>query len=179
MSFETDLIKQQTYLLTFARNLTKNHDKAQDLTQDAYFLALKHRDKFTEGTNLRAWLCTILRNKFYDDIRNNWRIVNDSEGHFTEGMISVPEQEFKIEFKEFVEAFNKLGERQREALNLVAVEGHGYEEAAEIARASTGTIKSRLSRARAILARKLGAVSNDNITTAVRINNDHQRYRNC
>ena len=114
---------------------------------------------FTPGTNLRAWLFTILRNTFYSSHRRTSREVQDTDGIFSERVAVPAPQESAIDMADFRVALEKLPEDQREALIMVGASGLSYEEAAEICGVAVGTIKSRVNRARVRLAVLLGIVN--------------------
>ena len=135
-------------LRAFGVSLTGNIDRADDLVQETMLRAFANLDKFQPGTNLTAWLFTILRNHFRSDYRKRKREVEDADGRHTESLKSQPEQIGKVEFNEFKAALAQLPADQREALVLVGASGFSYEEAAEICGCAVGTIKSRLNRAR-------------------------------
>jgi RNA polymerase sigma-70 factor (ECF subfamily) len=114
--------------------------------------ALAHIDSFQPGTNMPAWLFTILRNLFRSEYRKRRREIEDADGRFAETLKSNPEQHGHVELNEFRTALNKLPSDQREALILVGASGFSYEEAASICGCAVGTIKSRVNRARTRLA---------------------------
>ncbi len=109
-------------------------------------------DSFTEGTNLTAWLFTILRNIYYSEFRKRRREASDPDGEYAAGLIAPDSQEAHMEFLDFREAMQKLPLDQREALILVGASGMSYEDAAEICGCAPGTMKSRVNRARTRLA---------------------------
>ena len=109
-------------------------------------------DSFQPGTNMSAWMFTILRNLFRSEYRKRRREVEDTDGSYAESLKSHPEQNSHLEFKEFKSALAKLPQDQREALILVGASGFSYEEAAAICECAVGTIKSRVNRARSKLA---------------------------
>jgi RNA polymerase sigma-70 factor (ECF subfamily) len=146
-------------LRAFAVSLCGNVDRADDLVQETLVRALTSIDSFRPGTNLTAWLFTILRNHFRSEYRKRRREVEDVDGRHTESLRSQPEQMGHLELGEFREALAKLPPDQREALVLVGASGFSYDEAAEICGCAVGTIKSRLNRARARLA-ELMAIEN-------------------
>ncbi len=121
--------------------------------------ALANIDSFQPGTNMSAWLFTILRNLFRSEYRKRRREVEDTDGSYAESMKSQPEQHSRVEFQEFREALSKLPPDQREALILVGASGFSYEEAADICECAVGTIKSRVNRARTRLAQLLSIES--------------------
>jgi len=139
-------------LRAFAISLSGNVDRADDLVQETLLRALVNIESFEPGTNLSAWLFTILRNLFRSEYRKRRREVEDGDGTYAESLKSQPEQEARVEFREFRTALAKLPSDQREALILVGASGFSYEEAAGICGCAVGTIKSRVNRARTRLA---------------------------
>jgi RNA polymerase sigma-70 factor (ECF subfamily) len=135
-------------LRAFAMSLTGNADWADDLVQETMVRAYANIDKFQPGTNLSAWLFTILRNEFRSEYRKKKREVEDVDGRHTDSLTAIPEQMGKIEFNELRVALASLPLEQQEAILLVGASGFSYEEAAEICDCAVGTIKSRLNRAR-------------------------------
>lgn len=153
--FRSALVDCIPHLRAFARSLTRNRDRADDLVHDAAVRALAAADQFTPGTNFKAWIFTILRNLYYNEGRKDHsRNVPFDEATVTEHAIPAT-QEAALEFCDFRRAFWQLGEDHREVLMLVGASGLSYEEAAEICRCAIGTIKSRVSRARQELTKLL------------------------
>ncbi len=146
--FRNEIIKHMQSLRAFAISLCGNVTRAEDLVQETVLRALANQSSFQPGTNMGAWLFTILRNHFRSQYRKQWREVEDTEGHYTASLIDQPSQEKHIEFADFREALETLPADQREALILVGASGFSYEEAASICRCAVGTIKSRVNRAR-------------------------------
>ncbi len=142
-------------LRAFAISLSGNVDRADDLVQETLMRAIANIGSFQPGTNMSAWLFTILRNLFRSEYRKRKREVEDSDGSYAETLKSHPEQHGRVEFEEFRQALDKLPEDQREALILVGASGFSYEEASEICGCAVGTIKSRVNRARTRLAQLL------------------------
>ncbi len=142
-------------LRAFGISLCGNVDRADDLVQETLLRALANIDSFQPGTNMSAWLFTILRNLFRSEYRKRRREVEDADGSYAETLKSQPEQTSKVEFEEFRAALSKLPDDQREALILVGASGFSYEEAAEICGCAVGTIKSRVNRARTRLSNLL------------------------
>lgn len=139
-------------LRAFAISLCGNVDRADDLVQETMLRALANIDSFQPGTNMSAWLFTILRNHFRSEYRKRRREVEDGEGHYADTLKTQPEQHGHVEFREFREALAHLPPDQREALILVGASGFSYEETAHICGCAVGTIKSRVNRARTRLA---------------------------
>ena len=142
-------------LRAFAISLCGNVDQADDLVQETMYRALANIHSFQPGTNMSAWLFTILRNLFRSDYRKRRREVEDSDGSYAETLKSHPEQQGRVELEEFRVALNQLPSDQREALILVGASGFSYEEAANICGCAVGTIKSRVNRARSKLSNLL------------------------
>jgi RNA polymerase sigma-70 factor (ECF subfamily) len=139
-------------LRAFAISLSGNIDRADDLVQETLLRAIANIDSFQPGTNMSAWMFTILRNLFRSEYRKRRREVEDTDGSYAESLKSHPEQSSRLEFQEFRAALAKLPPDQREALILVGASGFSYEEAASICDCAVGTIKSRVNRARTRLA---------------------------
>ena len=124
---------------------------------------LTYINQFQPGTNLQAWLFTILRNQFHTFYRKRRREVEDPDGG-TAAHLAVPhEQDGHVDLEDVKAALAQLPIDQREALLLVGPQGFSYEEAAAICGARIGTIKSRVNRARTRLAELLGIESPEDI----------------
>lgn len=136
----------------FAMSLTRNPAAADDLVQDAVVKAWGNFDKFQPGTNLRAWLFTILRNTYYSLYRKRRREVEDPDGVMAAALAEKPAHDGHLALNDFRAAFARLSDEQREVLILVGAEGFSYEEAAQMCGCAVGTIKSRTNRARKRLA---------------------------
>lgn len=150
-TFKQQLVEAIPMLRGFARSLSGNHDRADDLVQETLAKAIANRDKYKMGTNLHAWLVTILRNQYYSEGRRRWREVSDAEGTHAARLVQQPGHAARLEMREFLAALQVLPDDQREALVLVGASGLSYEEAAEVLGTRVGTVKSRVSRARARL----------------------------
>jgi RNA polymerase sigma-70 factor (ECF subfamily) len=165
-------------LRAFAISLCGTVDRADDLVQETLVRALANIHSFQPGTNMSAWLFTILRNLFRSEYRKRRREVADSDGSYASRLKTHPEQDGRIEFSEFRAALARLPDEQREALILVGASGFSYEEAAAICGCAVGTIKSRVNRARARLAELLSIDGVDDFgpdqrTRAVLVNVDN------
>ena len=148
-------------LRAFAMSLCGKFDRADDLVQETLLRAMANIHSFTPGTNMSAWLFTILRNQFRSEYRKRRREVEDADGGYLDGLQSSPEQHSRLEFKELFAALAKLPLEQREALLLVGASGFSYDDAAAICGIAVGTIKSRVNRARKLLAELLDLDSAD------------------
>ena len=146
--FKAELLGSIPSLRAFAVSLTQNADKADDLAQETLVKAWDKHESFQPGTNLKAWLFTLLRNEFYSQMRKRGREVQDSDGLITARLAVHPSQHGALDLNDFRGALAQLPEDQREAIILIGASGFSYEEAAEICGCAVGTIKSRVSRAR-------------------------------
>ncbi|WP_116082662.1 RNA polymerase sigma factor [Tropicimonas sp. IMCC34011] len=150
-----EIVDHLPAMRAFALSLTRNSAAADDLVQDTVVKAWSNLDKFEVGTNLRAWLFTILRNTFYSGRRKSKREVSDPDGAFAATLASKPDHDGRLALRDFSVAFAKLPDEQREALILVGASGFSYEEAAETCGVAIGTIKSRANRGRQALIKML------------------------
>jgi RNA polymerase sigma-70 factor (ECF subfamily) len=151
-SFKENLTDAIPMLRAFARSLSGNRDRADDLVQETLVKAIAHRDKFRPGTNLQAWLVTILRNQYYSEGRRRRREVPDPDGFHAARLAEGPSHDGAMAMEDFLCALQLLPSDHREALLLIGVSEFSYEEAAQVLGAPVGTVKSRVSRARARLA---------------------------
>ncbi len=147
-----ELVEHLPAMRAFAISLTRNGATADDMVQDTLVKAWTNIDKFQAGTNMRAWLFTILRNTYYSSRRKTRREVADIDGVHTEALAEKPAHDGRLAMKDFRAAFGLLTDEQREALLLVGASGFSYEEAAGMCGVAVGTIKSRTNRARQRLA---------------------------
>lgn len=155
-AFKREMMSVLPSLRAFAVSLIGRPDAADDLVQEAVMKAWAKQESFQPGTNMKAWLLTILRNEFYSQMRKRGREISDSEGIYTARLATHPQQYGSMDLRDFRSALEKIPPDQREALILVGASGFAYEEAAEICGCSVGTIKSRVSRARSRLQEMLG-----------------------
>ena len=158
-SLRSDLLSVVPNLRAFAVSLCGNPDRADDLVQETLVKAWSNFDSFVEGTNLPAWLFTILRNIYYSEYRKRRREVSDSDGLHAARLASAPAQTGHMDFLDFREALQRLPHDQREALILIGASGLSYEEAAAVCNCAVGTMKSRVNRARNRLAEMLTVAS--------------------
>lgn len=150
-----DLLAVIPNLRAFAVSLCGNLDRADDLVQETVVKAWSNLDSFVEGTNLRAWLFTILRNIYYSEYRKRRREVADPEGTIAAKLATAPAQDGHMDMLDFRAALQKLPTDQREALILIGASGLSYEEAAGVCGCAVGTMKSRVNRARTRLSELL------------------------
>ena len=163
-SLRVALIGTIPNLRAFAISMCGDPHLANDLVQETLLKAWANRDKYEAGTNLKAWLFTILRNTYFSALRKSRREVQDVEGALALTLTSAPEQHGHLDLADFNKALKQLSPDQREALLLVGAEGLSYEEVAEIAGCAPGTIKSRVNRARTRLVELMGFTSENDLS---------------
>ena len=154
-AFRDELLGISPHLRAFARGLCGRPDYADDLVQEAIIKAWSARDRFIPGTNMRAWTFAILRNHYISELRRSRRQVEYDEEAAERLLVTKGDQEDRIHLSDLDAALQTLSPERREALILVGAGGFTYEEAANICECAIGTMKSRVARARAELAKKL------------------------
>jgi RNA polymerase sigma-70 factor, ECF subfamily len=157
------MLKATPNLRAFAISLTNNVDRADDLVQETLMRAISNIHRFQPGTNMQAWLFTILRNLFHSEYRKRRREVEDADGKYAATLSVQPDQIPHLDFEDLQKALSRLPHDQREALLLVGASGFSYEQAAEICGCAVGTIKSRVNRARFRLASLLNVDDVDDL----------------
>ena len=158
-----DIVTHLPALRAFALSLTQNSAQADDLVQDAVVKAWINFGKFELGSNLRAWLFTILRNLYYSHRRKQRYEVADVGGVFAASLVVKPAHDGRLQLNDFLAAFRRLSPEQREALLLVGALGFTYEDAAQMCEVPLGTIKSRANRARLQIAETLELTREDRV----------------
>ena len=156
-SWRDEVVGMIPALRAFAWSLSHNGSDADDLVQEALTKAWTHRDRFEPGTNLRAWLFTILRNTYYTAAVRRRREVRDETGKYAATLSTGPTQDWSLAIRALQTALAQLPDEHREALILVGAAGLTYEEAAEVCGCALGTIKSRVNRARTRLLKLMEA----------------------
>ncbi len=155
-AINADLVALMPSLRAFSRSLCTNPARADDLVQETLVKALANLDRFEPGSNMRAWLFTILRNIYYSEYRKRRREVADSDGAIAGKLATAPAQNSHMDMLDFREALQHLPTDQREALILIGGSGLSYEEAAGVCGCAVGTMKSRVNRARGKLGELMG-----------------------
>jgi RNA polymerase sigma-70 factor, ECF subfamily len=164
---QKELVSLLPNLRAFAISLSGEADRADDLVQETVLKAWRHLDTFAEGTNLRAWLFTILRNTFLSDLRaRRDEVPLESDAAFAMHLGIAPSQHSWLGGKDLLRALERLSHDQRAALILVGAEGFTYEEAAAICGCAVGT--SRVNRARLRLLDALGVADARELTSDYR-----------
>jgi RNA polymerase sigma-70 factor (ECF subfamily) len=154
-----EIVAHLPALHRYALGLARNFHAAQDLVHDTIVKAYASADKFQVGSNLRAWLFTILRNTFYSGMRKQRREVADPDGVHAATLVTNPDHDGRLAMREFLGAFAQLSSEHRGIVSLVGVAGHSYDEAARLSGIPVGTAKSRLNRARAQLTETMETVA--------------------
>lgn len=147
--FQSNLMSLQANMLNFAYMLTSNRDDAYDLLQDTTLKALDNEDKFTEGTNFKGWVFTIMRNIFINNYRRGARqatIVDTTENLYLlniaqDSGMETPEGSYSV--SEISDSISDLPEEFRIPFSM-HVAGYKYNEIAEHMQLPLGTVKSRI-----------------------------------
>jgi RNA polymerase sigma-70 factor (ECF subfamily) len=171
--FEREAIPHMSALYTFAVRMTRDEDDASDLVQETYLKAYRFFDKFERGTNCKAWLFRILKNSYinrfrksskapdtveYDVIEEFYETIRDSSVETS----VLEEQLFSQALDDEVStALNRLPDEFRTVIILCDIENFTYEEIAEFIDCPIGTVRSRLHRARKILAAQLASYARE------------------
>ena len=150
-----DIVALLPDLRAFARFMCRERETADELVQNTILAALDKQVQFKIGTNLKGWLFTIMRNRFYSDLRSQRRRPSAIEDPANTIIAAVDNPEATLELKELRSALWDLSPQSREALILVGAGGFSYEEAAALCSCSVGTLKARVSRARKHLSERM------------------------
>lgn len=146
-----EMVSLVPQLHTFARSLCRDGVRADDLVQEALLRAFNNIRRFKPGTNLKAWLFTIVRNEHYSQLRRRKFEAHDIPGDSLPEPSVPPDHDGELELRDLNRALACLSPGQRAALILVSASGFSYDEAASICGCAVGTIKSRVARARSSL----------------------------
>jgi RNA polymerase sigma-70 factor, ECF subfamily len=149
--FQSDLVGLLPQLRAFARSLTGRAAEADDLAQETMLSAWRARGSYCMGSNMKAWTFRILRNQFVSDRRRAWRTEPLDPEVAERSLVAADDPSAALDVSDVRRGMLRLSDEQREALILIGAAGLSYEEAAGICQAAVGTIKSRVSRARAAL----------------------------
>lgn len=163
MRAKEDIVEMIPALRAYAWVLTRRHEDVDDLVQDTLVKAIDKFDQYQSGTNLRAWLMTIMRNTFLNDTKRSARMQTGTETCIADS-ISVPAtQEWTLRGHEMMDKVAELPDHYRETLILVVMLGESYETAARICDVEVGTVKSRVNRARRMLMEALAGNEPDGV----------------
>lgn len=151
--FENQLVESESVLENFAYSLTHNPDEAKDLVQETFLKALLHKKAYKEGTNLRAWLFTIMKNTFINNYRRNKKVqsvitkedstpwINNISGNV------IYQADHNTKYTQIVMLINTIPEEQKIPFEMIN-QGYKYWEIAEKFNIPIGTVKSRIFLAR-------------------------------
>jgi RNA polymerase sigma-70 factor, ECF subfamily len=149
------LIEQEIpRLRRYARALTRNADRADDLVQDTLTRAIAKAHLWQPGTDIRAWLFTIMHNQNVNEVRRAIRDHANVDVEERAKLVATTDPTASRQLRELERALAQMLEEHRQVILLVGLEGMSYEDAAAILNVPIGTIRSRLSRGRDVL-RKL------------------------
>ena len=158
-AFEEEALPHMDDLFRAAVRLLLDQSKASDAVQETYLVAWKSFDRYERGTNCRAWLFQILFNVVRHERRNWFKWLTGREDDLAESQLVAPEPiPETLTDRDILAALDKLPMQFREVLLLVDVQEFSYKDASGILRIPIGTIMSRLSRARGILAGRLASM---------------------
>ncbi len=163
--WEREILEHLPALHRYAFSLAHNFHAAEDLVQDTIVKAYSCINQFQQGSNLGAWLFTILRNTFYSGQRKQKYEVADSDGLHAATLVTYPEHDGRLAMGEFLRAFKHLSAEHRTIVTLVGVSGYSYIDVSKKAGIPVGTAKSPLSRARAHLSELLEAPKGKPVAT--------------
>src|SRR5262245_20407768 len=150
------LEEQIPRLRRYARALARDVNRADDLVQSCLLRALAKQHLWQRGTNLRAWLFTILHNQHVNDVRHSAREGTSVELTEATGLTAESNALPSLQLRDLERALAALAIEQREVILLVGLEGMAYEEVATVLNVPVGTVRSRLSRGRDQLRRLMG-----------------------
>lgn len=157
MAVSDDIVEFIPSLRAYAWMLSRRHEDVDDLVQETLVKAIAKIDSFEPGTNLRAWLVTIMHNTFLNNIAKSKRSRTGKEDCISTSLSVPPTQEWSVRGNEMMRAVQRLPLHYREVLILVVMLGESYETAAQVFGVRMGTVKSRVNRARAMVAADLQA----------------------
>jgi len=163
--FATRAMQYIPRLRRYARALTGDASAADDLVQDALERALLKQSLWREGTDLRAWLFTLMHNLFINQIRSaaaSRTVAIDDVAGDAAHELSQPQPGDRLDIRDLDAALQALPEEQRAVVLLVGLEQMTYDEAARVLDVPIGTVMSRLSRGRERLRRLLSGVPDSN-----------------
>lgn len=154
-AFEPALTQHIVALRRYARALLTDRIEADDLVQECLARALSRAHLWRPGSDLRAWLFTILHNIHVNNVRSRRSHISANDLVGDGAMVAQPAQDKRLELRDLERALRQLPEEQRDVLLLVGMEGMSYDEAARIVGVPIGTIMSRVARGREALRRHM------------------------
>jgi RNA polymerase sigma-70 factor (ECF subfamily) len=156
-NFQDLLEPQIPRLRRYSRALTRDTQRADDLVQDTLLRALVKQDRWEPGTNLRAWLFTLMHHQYVNNVRRANREAGTIDiDDVSSSLVATTDPTASRQLYELERALGELAAEQREVILLVGLEGFSYEDAAKVLAVPVGTVRSRLSRGREALRRQFG-----------------------
>ena len=156
-NFQDLLEPQIPRLRRYSRALTRDTQRADDLVQDTLVRALMKQERWEPGTNLRAWLFTLMHNQYVNNVRRANREAGTIDiDDVSSSLVATTDPTASRQLYELERALGQLAAEQREVILLVGLERFSYEDAAKILAVPVGTVRSRLSRGRESLRRQFG-----------------------
>ena len=149
--FDADLMSMTKRLKQYAVRLTRSSHNAEDLVSETVVRAIEHHDKFVSGTNMAAWLHTIMYRVFITRVKRAKREVEDVDGAFTSKLSVAENQTWVVDAKTYQRFAKMMPAPMRDAFNAVVIDEMSYEDAAAELGTTVGTIKSRVNRAKEFL----------------------------
>lgn len=155
MDKRTALVAELPHLMRYARSLTREADAANDLVQDTTARALAKLQLFQAGTNMRAWLFTVMHNLHRQNLRQSSRRASPSQlsEEIENRVAAVDDVTQRLALRDLDRAMAELPEEQRQVVLLIGLEDMSYQDTATILGIPVGTVMSRLARARERLRR--------------------------
>jgi RNA polymerase sigma-70 factor (ECF subfamily) len=153
---QAEIVEFMPALRAFARRFHRNVSDADDLVQETLVKALANIDRFEEGTKLKSWLFTIMRNAFCTRFAAARREAPGMTECVADKRIALPAQEWTLLAQDVERAYESMPSHYRDVLDAVAIHGRSYEDTAIDLNCAVGTVKSRLSRARHQLIERFG-----------------------
>lgn len=142
-------------LRSYALALTGSDHRAEDLVQDTLERAWRNRDRFISGASPKSWICTIMRNRFIDSLRQEKWTIQDVDGLSAAKLASNPSQQWSLQYSDLVREIGRLPLVLQEAVVLCWFGGLSHEDAAAVLNWPLGTLKARVRRARDALTQVL------------------------
>jgi RNA polymerase sigma-70 factor (ECF subfamily) len=160
VQFQQKILSLQNNMFHFALTLTANKDAAKDLLQETTLKALNNHDKFTDNTNFKGWILTIMRNIFINDYRkmvSNQTVIDNDESLYhlhlpQDSGFETPEDSLNVQ--DITKIINRLDKDMKEPFSML-IAGYKYDEIAENLNLPLGTVKNRIFLARKALQENL------------------------
>jgi RNA polymerase sigma-70 factor (ECF subfamily) len=157
--FQAEVVELLPALRSFARRFYSNSSDADDLVQETLLKALSNSERFQEGTKLKSWLFTIMRNAFCTRFGNARREAPGLMECVSDQRIVEADQDWTVFARDVEHAFNIMPANYKDVLDAIVIQGLSYQEASVSMNCAVGTVKSRLNRARHYLVERCGEIT--------------------